>query len=65
MAVRVYLVDQVTHLKLPDSQWGFSVREILTQKGHEVRQTSLDPDSCVRDEMELLRVDKLLEETGI
>jgi len=65
MAVRVYLVDQVTHLKLPDTQWGFDVREKLTQMGHEVRATSLDPDSCVRNEMELLRVDKLLESTGI
>jgi len=65
MAVRVYLVDQVTHLKLPDSQWGFNVRETLAQMGHQVKQTSLDPDSIARSEAELTRVDALLNKTGL
>lgn len=61
----VYIVDQKTRIILPSSQWGFNVREKLTQMGHKVEAYPQKPHECVRDEAEMQRMDELLTSTGL
>lgn len=67
MANTVFLVDNLTRLVLPDSQWAYQVRERLASKGHNLTATSQQPDRVMaeRSEDEMARVDALLEETGL
>ena len=63
---KVYEVSSPNHpatrLHLPDSSWGQTVRERLTEMGYTVRDTGCEPTfpDC-RDAAELARRDELLE----
>ncbi len=61
----VWLVDGDTRVILPSSAWGGAVQESLRGRGHIVQRTSEDPESCVRNDAEVARMDKLLTETGL
>lgn len=67
MALTVFLVDNRTRLVLPDSQWGFAVRDKLKELGHNLTATSEDPSEVekVRTTTEMHEVGLLLEETGL
>lgn len=67
MALTVFLVDNLTRLVLPDSQWGFNVRERLSQQGHVLTATSQCPSQVEREREaeELQWRDDLLEQTGL
>lgn len=67
MALTVYLVDNLTRLVLPDSQWGFNVRERLSQQGHVLTATSEDASKVQtgRPLDEMLRMHKLLDKSGL
>jgi hypothetical protein len=61
----VWLVDGNTRIILPGSAWAGAVQESLRNLGHTVQRTSEDPETCVRDEAEMARMDKLLDETKL
>lgn len=61
----VWLIDGVTHVVLPGTAWGHSVREKLTATGHSVQVTDCDPNTLFRGDDELARRDVLLDSTGL
>lgn len=67
MALTVFMVDNRTRLVLPDSQWGRDVRGKLTELGHVLTATSEDAEQVqrARPDDEMIRMHRLLEETGL
>jgi len=63
--VTVYLVDGITHVHLPPSVWGNAVRDRLSEMGHSVQPTDLYWLTHHRGDTEMLRVDQLLDSTGL
>lgn len=61
----VFLIDGKTRIILPSSQWGFNVREKLSQTGHSVQATDQDPDLIKRDTLEMENVELLIDGTGL
>lgn len=61
----VFMVDGVTRLHLPDTEWGFKVRAKLQEQGHIVQRTQEPDYPDMRGEAELARRDELLEKTGL
>jgi len=63
--VKVFMITgcgyEPTRLLLPGSQWGFSVRERLTQLGFSVEETNQEPEMTLRSPDELSRMDALLD----
>jgi hypothetical protein len=66
MALSVYKVDGNTRLVLPDSRWGWSVREKLAQLGHKVDLTGEEPEVVQRTRSveELEKAMALIDSTG-
>lgn len=63
--ITVYTVSKqdfpATRLHMPGSQWGFSVRERLSQMGFSVQASDQEPEPDTRGADELARRDELLE----